>query len=341
MPAVVGFERHFMNFLEADFKALGLNVIKHDRYVAITGNKPFSAVICAHLDRHGLISIGDDEYVYAAQYIKEIKYGENNRLALEQIQSISERFEGERIYSYDPENGQKLAEGLIEACNPCMQQGDALFFVKEMQTMDYGIPLAYARTARFEEDRLKGQIDNTISLGVVYELFAKGFQGTAILATEEEIGKSWMHIRSYLETYAIETQNLIVLDTSPYSTNPEAIENGHIIFRNRDMSEEFNPELVKALKVRAKDLGLDYQVKDETMLKAGKQIAQLGSTELGRLVKNTNGHWNGATVQIPTLMYHTSNETTTTKAIDNYFKFLNNILIEDKLSLLEGRKAEA
>ena len=47
---------------------------------------------------HGLISIGDDEYVYAAQYMKEIKYGQNNRLARQQLEGIAKRFEGEKDF---------------------------------------------------------------------------------------------------------------------------------------------------------------------------------------------------------------------------------------------------
>lgn len=341
VPAVVGYENIFMEYLAKDFQDLGLNVIKADRYVSITGNSPNSAIICAHLDRHGLISLGQSEYVYAAQYIKEIKYGENNRLATEQIQSIADRFEGEMTYAYDPNTGNKLGEGRIESCNPCMAAGDALFYVQNMTGIEHGIPLAYARTARFENGQLKGQIDNAISLGIVYELFAQGFQGTALLTTEEEIGKSWIHIKEYLETNYIETKNLLVLDTSPYSNNPEAVENGHVIFRNRDMSEEFNPELVSALKKRAEDLGFIYQVKDEAMINAGRTQRQLGSTELGRLVQGTLGRWNGATIQIPTFMYHTSNETTTEVAIENYFAFLRNILIDDKLSILESKRGDA
>ena len=77
------------------------------------------------------------------------------------------------------------------------------------------------------------------------------------------------------------------------------------------------------------------------MLGSGKTVAQLGSTELGRLVEGTEGKWNGATVQIPTLMYHTSNETTTSQAIENYFLFLRSILVEDKIQSLAVEGAEA
>jgi len=340
VPAVVGHEQLFMDFLERDYKKRKLSVYKHERYIAISGKDPHSAIICAHIDRHGLISLGNYEYVYAAQYMKEIKYGENNRLAREQIQSIAKRFDGEQIYAYDPATGERLGEGVIETCNPCMLNGDALFFVQEMDEIDHGMPLAYARTARYEDGYLKGQIDNAISLGVVYELFRQGFKGTAILATEEEIGKSWIHIQAYLRQEKIKARNLIVLDTSPY-TDQEPIEKGRVIFRNRDMSEEFNADLVQALKSRADGLGLLYQVKDEAMLASGKTTEQLGSTELGRLVQGSEGRWNGATVQIPTLMYHTSNETTTTQAIENYFLFLHHILIKNRLPMLNVQREEA
>ncbi len=339
MPAVVGHEQFFMDLLERDFKKLKLSVYRHERYIAVSGKYPLSAVICAHIDRHGLISIGDDEYVYAAQYMKEIKYGENNRLARKQLEGIAKRFEGEEIFAYNDDSGERLGEGVIETCNPCMLNGDALFFVQDMETMESGVPLAYARTASFEDKYLKGQIDNVISIGVVYELFKQGFQGTAILATEEEISKSWLHIRAHLELEKIKTHNLIVLDTSPY-LGQAVIEEGHIVFRGRDMSGEFNQSLVQLLRDRAEDLSYPYQVKDEVMLAAGKTVEQLGSTELGRLVQNTEGKWNGATVQIPTLMYHTSNETTTTRAIENYFLFLRNILIEDPIASLRVEKGE-
>ncbi|MCB1650632.1 MAG: hypothetical protein KDI46_01110 [Alphaproteobacteria bacterium] len=333
VPSVVGHEQCFMDFLERDFQALGLEIHRQAQYLVVSGRNPSSAIVCAHIDRHGLISLGDDEYVYAAQYIKEIKYGENNRLAQQQLESIARRFEGEDIYAYDRVSGVRLGQGVIEICNPCMLNGDALFFVKDMASMRAGVPLAYARTARYEDGALKGQLDNAISLGVIYTLFQQGFQGTAILTTEEEIGKSWLHILDYLEAEALETRNLVVIDTSPY-TDQAIINNGPVVFRSRDMSGVFNAELVGAMKERAESLGLDFQVKDEVLLAAGKTVEQLGSTELGRLVKGTQGRWNGATVQIPTLMYHTSNETTTAQAIGNFWLFLASILIENPLSVL-------
>lgn len=330
-PSVVGYERFFMQALEKDFKNLGLRVNRQDRYLTVSGDQPHSSIICAHLDRHGLISLGNDEYVYAAQYIKEIKYGQNNRLAQKQLENITRRFEKEVVFAYDPTTGEPLGNGIIKTCNPCLLGGDALFFIENMPPLASGLPLAYARTATYQNNYLKGQIDNVVSLATVFCLFKYGFQGTAILATEEEIGKSWLHISDYLSAYQIETQNLITIDTSPY-TDQSVIENGVIILRKQDMSGQFNTKLVNALISRATELGLPFEIKDEAMLTEGKTVDQLGSTELGRLVEKTQGRWNGATIQIPTSMYHTSNETTTTKAIANYYSFLRNTLIDDPLA---------
>ena len=333
IPAVVGYEHFFMDYLEQDFKALGLNAYQYQGLLQIEGTTPNSAIICAHLDRHGLISLGDSEYVYAAQYMREIKYGENNESSRKQVQDIGKRFEGEKIYAYHPEYGEHVAEGHILACYPNRRNDDALFMIEGIAQLAPNIPIAYARQARYEDGKLKGQIDNVLSIATTYALYKAGYQGTALLTCEEEIGKSWIHIAQYLNGSQIETQNLLVIDTSPYKTDA-LIQEGPIVLRNRDKSEIFNPALVTALKERCESLGLPYRIKDERMLAEGKTIDQIGSTELGRLIQNLDGRWSGATIQIPTLSYHTSNETTTEKAIQNYFKFLNDILIENPMEIL-------
>lgn len=323
-----------MGFLKDDFKKLGLSVYQSDGILEVHGKTPQSAIVCAHIDRHGLISLGDDEYVYAAQYMKEIKYGENNKSSREQVEAIARRFEGEKVYAYHPDSGAVLSHGVIEACFPRMMNNDALFYLEEITNLDQNIPLAYSRQASYENGLLKGQIDNVLSIATIYALFKDGYQGTVLFTCEEEIGKSWVHIAAYLDGARIETQNLIILDTSPYSEQ-SIIDEGLVILRNRDKSEVFNASLVRLLKDRCADLDIPYHVKDEYLLAQDKAVDSLGSTELGRLVAGTHGKWTGATVQIPTLMYHTSNETTSTIAIENYYLFLRNILIEDSLAALQ------
>ncbi len=323
----MGHEQVFIRYLKADFQKLDLALFEYDGILEVNGNAPENAIICAHIDRHGLISLGDDEYVYAAQFIKEIKYGENNQSSRALLESIAKRFEGEKIYAYHPDHGKILGRGEITACYPNMRNDDALFFVEGIAQLEQNIPLAYARQASVEDGRLKGQIDNVISLAVIYALFADGYQGTALLSCEEEIGKSWLHIAAYLEGTRIDTRELFVLDTSPYADDA-ILKGGPVILRNRDKSEVFNAQLVTHLKERCVALDIPFQVKDEYLLSNGKTVDELGSTELGRLVQGSEGRWNGATVQIPTVMYHTSNETTSMVAIEHFYKLLHDVLIK-------------
>ncbi|MEZ5903281.1 MAG: hypothetical protein R3D88_08260 [Alphaproteobacteria bacterium] len=330
VPSVVGHEQHFYRYLKADFEKLGLSVKDHKGILEISGAKPRSKIISAHIDRHGLISMGDGQYAYAAQYVREEKYGEENTPSKKMLEAISGRFEGEVVFAYDSKTGDRLGEGVIESCDQYMDNGDSIFKVNGMPAMPKNTPVGYARTAKSDGEFLKGQIDNVVSLGVIYVLFQNGFQGTAILSTEEEIGKSWIHIQNWLKEEQIESKNLIIIDTSPYREK-EPIDKNMVILRNRDKSDVFNKELVAKIKQRCHDLGLTYQVKDEYFLTQGLDIPDLGSTELGRLILNSNGHWSGATVQIPTMEYHTSYETTTKGCIESYYALLQSILVIDPI----------
>jgi len=331
IPSVVGHEGFFMRHLAREFSGLGFSVETGEGILAVKGKEPASAIICAHIDRHGLISLGNGEYAYAAQYVKEIKYGQNNRASQTELESISRRFTGEKVYAYDPDTSERLGDGMIESCKPFMAGGDSIFYVLGMPHAELGMPVAYARTAAQEGDYLKGQIDNAISLGVVHTLCKNGFSGTLLLTTEEEIGKSAKHLARWLDKEEIESKELIILDTSPYKGS-EVVDKGTVVLRNRDKSESFNKELVDRLKARCDALNIPYQVKDEMLLAQGKEVRQLGSTELGKLIAETKGRWSGATIQIPTVLYHTSNETTSCSCIENYYRLLANIVFEDRIT---------
>lgn len=330
VPSVVGHEQHFTRYLKYDFEKLGLSVTEHKGILEVSGNSPRSAIISAHIDRHGLISIGNGQYAYAAQYVREEKYGEENNSSKKTLEAISGRFEGEIVYAYDPNTGDHLGEGTIESCETSMENGDSIFYINGMKDMPKNTPVGYARLARDNGKSLKGQIDNVVSLGVIYVLFQNGFQGTALLSTEEEIGKSWIHLQNWLEQEKIETQDLIIIDTSPYREKTPINEN-MVILRNRDKSAEFNASLVAKIKARCEELNMSYQFKDEFFLAQGLEIADLGSTELGRLVQNSNGKYSGATIQIPTMEYHTSYETTSRGCIESFYALLQNILITHKI----------
>ena len=330
IPSVVGYETHFLNYLKEDFENLGLAVERHQGILEISGGDLKAGLISAHADRHGLISIGNGQYAYAAEYIKESKYHEINNPSKATLKAICDRFEGEVVFSYEPQTGERLGEGVIESCEPCIDDGNSLFYVRGMDHMPADIPIGYARSAESDGEFLKGQIDNVVSLGVMYVLFQNGFQGTALISAEEEIGKSWVHITNWLNQKNIETQDMVILDTSPYRESAP-VDSDIITLRNRDKSGIFNEVLTQKIKQRCTDMLLPFQFKDEYFLSMGLETKDLGSTELGRIVQNKNGRWSGATVQIPTTEYHTSYETTSRGCIESYYKLLQSILVTDPL----------
>lgn len=328
IPSVVGHEAQFVEHLIKDFDSLGYKTEKHPGLLAVHGTEPHSIIVSAHIDRHGLISIGGGEYAYAAQYIKEIKYGLENRSSMQALESISKRFEGETVFAYHHDTYEVLGEGIINTNIEFMENGDSIFHIHEMPEIEQGIPIAYKRAAYNDGQYFKGQIDNAISIGSIYMLCENHFKGTILLSTEEEIGMSWRHIAAFLDDNKIKCDELIIIDTSPYN-DFDIIDKGKVVLRTRDKSAEFNLSLVKKIEERCKTLQIPYEVKDQALLSEGKSVDQLGSTELGKLVSSTSVKWSGASIQIPTVMYHTSYETTSRACIKNYYDLLKSILIDD------------
>ena len=330
IPSVVGHEAFFLNYLQEDFAKLGLHVKQSFGVLEISGDKPNSNIVTAHTDRHGLISVGKDRYAYAAQRIKEQKYGEMSSPTARTLKAIQERFIGEDVLAYCPKTGHILDKGTIMGTEIDPLTKNSYFTIDGIVIDNPDIPIGYARNAETRGDLLRGQIDNVLSLGLIYVLFQNGFTGTALLTTEEEIGKSWTHLKNWMVGNQIETKNLFVLDTSPYrEKNP--IQENKIVLRNRDKSGIFHADMVNEIKRRCDKLNLPFQVKDEYFLGQGLEIKDLGSTELGRLVLETKNQWNGATIQIPTTEYHTSYETTSRGCIESCYRLLSDLLIENPL----------
>ncbi len=330
IPSVVGHEAFFLDYLKTDFAKLGLCVKQHNGLLEISGAKPRSNIITAHTDRHGLISMGNDRYGYAAQIIKKQKYNDQSEYTTTTLNAIKERFIGEDVLAYCPKTGHILDNGIIMGTQIDADTGQSYFTIDGMVIHNPDIPISYARNAEVRGDLFRGQIDNVVSLGIIYVLFQNGFLGTALLTCEEEIGKSWIYMKEWFEKNDVQTKNLLVLDTSPYREKTPIQEN-KVILRNRDKSGIFHADLVQEIKLRCQRLGLSYQVKDEYFLAQGLEIKDLGSTELGRLVLETSNQWNGTTIQIPTTEYHTSYETTSRGCIESYYRILSDLVIHNPL----------
>ena len=65
-PSVVGAEHSFFRVLQRELEERGARVTWYEGLLVAEGNQPDSVMFSAHIDRHGLICTGPNEFQYAA-----------------------------------------------------------------------------------------------------------------------------------------------------------------------------------------------------------------------------------------------------------------------------------
>ncbi|MEY4589758.1 MAG: hypothetical protein RL497_1834 [Pseudomonadota bacterium] len=336
-PSVVSAEHSFFRVLQRELEETGVKVTWYEGLLVAQGNKPRSRYLSAHIDRHGLICTGPNEFQYAAFIASNRGDLTGNSVSEQTFSTISERFIHTNVHAYEPWSGVYRGKGLITSVHLCPKRGNMVFEVQGLEHVVAGTPVAFADKVHLEEGRLSAQLDNVISAAVLIYLFRKGYQGTAFFTAQEEAGRSWRYLLEWFQRAGESTQQLLVLDTSPYNTTEDADEQ-LLVLRHRDTNGEFNADTVHQLENDCQVLGISYGFKDEYIQQInaqrqqeGKTPLSLGSTELGRIVSASNGWVNGATVQIPTTGYHTTEETASVASIGAMLRLLEHYAINNNL----------
>ena len=134
----------------------------------------------------------------------------------------------------------------------------------------------------------------------------------------------------------VTTNELLVLDTSPYDTRIEA-DIQQVVLRNRDANARFKSPVLKQLKNFCHKNSIDFSCKDTFIQEKNKirkekglPLLTLGSTELGRIVMESKGSIQGTTLQIPTTGYHTVEETASIKSVKTILYILSSLYIDKK-----------
>jgi hypothetical protein len=65
-PSVVGAEHCFFRVLQRELEDRGAKVTCYEGLLVAQGSRPLSTMFSAHIDRHGLICAGPNEFQYAA-----------------------------------------------------------------------------------------------------------------------------------------------------------------------------------------------------------------------------------------------------------------------------------
>ena len=234
--------------------------------------------------------------------------GSHRPLTPAAVATICRRFDREAVVAYDRTTGATLGTGTVAHCDHC-GIGSGLELVADgLPRLPAGTPVAFAPTLGIDSRWIRAQLDNVLSTAILMELITAGFDGTALFTCGEEAGRSWLGLQRALPE---RTNQLVVLDTSPFETHREA-ERGVVVLRQRDAGGRFDHERTTRLAAAAHTIGAETVWKDEILEGSGRP---LGRTELGRLIAATGGEMTGSTLQVPTTDYHSNRETTTTTAI--------------------------
>lgn len=313
-PAVVGAEHSFYQVIKRELDEVGVRVSMFEGLLVAEGSDPASLRISAHVDRHGLVCTGPNEFQYAAYVARNRGDLTGNSISEQTYQTMAGRFGGNPLHAYEPWSGVYLGTGTIRTSYLCERRGNIIFETEGLGHLLPGTPVAYLDRLVQAGDQISAQLDNVLSVAVLIHLFRQGFQGTAFFTSQEEAGRSWRFLWEWFQRYDISTDRLLVLDTSPFPDRAQA-DSQDVVLRRRDTHAAFAPGLVSELERVCKQLKFTYLFKDEWMERTNEERAKqgiaprsIGSTELGRLIVASGGTIQGATLQIPTTGYHTPRE---------------------------------
>ncbi|NJL86660.1 MAG: peptidase M42 [Leptolyngbyaceae cyanobacterium SM1_1_3] len=316
-PSVVGNEDSFFRVLQRELQEVGVDVSYYHGILVAQGSRPQDLFLSAHIDRHGLLCTGPNEFQYAAFIAGNQGEVMGDSVSEHMLHTIEDRFQGQRVQAHLPYTGTYLGQGEITRSYICPERKNLIFEVSGLDFLQPGTPISFLDRLQIAGGCISAQLDNVLSAAIIIYLFRQGFQGTGLFTAQEESGRSWRYALSWFQRQNLTTQRLVVLDTSPYATREDA-DAQQIALRHRDANGPFAEAMTQELAGRCNELGLTYGFKDEYIAIRNQTRSKpypLGRTELGRIVTATEGAINGTTLQIPTTEYHTATETASLSAI--------------------------
>jgi putative aminopeptidase FrvX len=323
-PSVVGAEHPFYMTIKRELEELGVGVSYYEGLLVATGNKPNSGYLSAHVDRHGLICTGPNEFQYAAFIAQNKADLLGDSVSEELLNSITDRFNNELVQAYEPWSGYYLGLGEIKNSYICKKRGNLVFEIAGLEHLMPNTPVAFMDKLKSDKNFIWAQLDNVLSVAIIIHMYKLGYQGTAFFSAAEEAGKSWRFMIEWFKRFDIATDKLLVLDTSPYP-DKETMLRQDVVLRHKDAHALFDNRLKDKIVQICQNEGIRYDYKDEFIEKLNIGSANprsIGRTELGRIIKNSDAQITGTTLQIPTIGYHTVDETAAISSVEAVVKIL-------------------
>jgi len=330
-PSVTGAEHSFFRLLQRELEERGARVTWYEGVLVAQGNMPDTAMFSAHVDRHGLMCTGPNEFQYAAFVAGRRSDLLGNSVSESFLEKVAGRFIDTQVYAYEPWSGVYRGAGRIAGSYVCPHRKNLIFEVEGLNHLVAGTPVAFVDRVTRQENIVSGQLDNVLTVAHLVHLFEAGFQGTAFFTSQEESGSSWRFLLEWFRRSQCGASRLVVVDTSPFP-DLETVAKYDVVLRRRDANAEFDPEFTRSLEQLCIANDICHVFKDEYIeelnaeaIARGEKVATLGSTELGRIINASDGYVQGATLQIPTTGYHTMSETATIRSNQVFAQLLQHL----------------
>ena len=330
-PSVVGAEHSFFRVLQRELEERGAKVTWYEGLLVAQGSAPESAMFSAHIDRHGLICTGPNEFQYAAFVTGNRSDLLGNSVSEKLMKKIVDRFQAVPVMAYEPWSGSYNGAGMIKRAYVCEYRNNLIFEVEGLEHLVADTPVAFTDQLTIDNGILSAQLDNVLTAAHLVHLYSLGFQGTAFFTAQEEAGSSWRYLLEWFRRFNGGTDKLIVVDTSPYPTR-EIADQQQVVLRRRDANARFHEGTTARVEMLCREYGITYGYKDAYIdeqnrqaVAAGSEPQSLGSTELGRIVAASNGFVQGTTIQVPTTGYHTMEESASLIANEGFSRLLSSI----------------
>lgn len=310
-PSVVGMEDAFLRVLRRELEEFPVRVTRYHGLLVAEGSDPASMYLSAHVDRHGLMCTGPNEFQYAAFIAGNRGELNGDSISEQFMEIIAGRFYGQRVQAHTPYAGSYLGQGTIIESYICPRRKNLIFELDGLDFLQPGTPVSFVDRLREADGYISAQLDNVVSVAMMIELIRLGFQGTTLFTAGEEAGRSWRFAAEWFRRHNMKTDRLIVLDTSPFPTVDD-LDGQDVVLRHRDSNAEFDINLTGELQQKCEQLGISYRYKDvyiQQLNLTREKPMSLGRTELGRLMEASAGEIRGTTLQLPTSSYHTQLET--------------------------------
>lgn len=330
-PSVVGAEHSFFRVLQRELEERGASVKWYEGLLVAQGSKPHQTMFSAHIDRHGLICTGPNEFQYAAFVAGNRSDLLGNSVSEKLMLKVADRFNQLPVVAYDPWSGTYRGRGIIKKTFICEYRNNLIFELLGLDHLVAGTPVAFDDKLKMTDLNFMGQLDNVLTTAMLVHLFDLGFEGTLFFTAGEEAGRSWRYLLEWFRRYGQSTDQLIVVDTSPYASLEE-VAFQDIVLRKKDANASFNEKTTFNLEHLCRDLKVSFSYKDQyiaqlnqDLMARGEEPLPIGSTEMGRLILASRGLVQGTTLQIPTTGYHTMSETVFINACKTFIQVLQNI----------------